>query len=429
MASIAFLCLYLNSILLQHLIPYICLFGMFLPLLILIYNKGFRSINRFLAGFFFFCSLYLLESFIFFYSHSRTIVSFFTHTHAFFYLIGPFSFFYVRGLLRDNSRLSKTDLLHFVPFLAFFIGFIPYLVKSWSYKLMVADNILSEGWDMAQFHLNVIIPHKVDQGLNVLQVYFYAIALWYLLWKYKRKSTSRIYKVPQFKLIRNWLLIFTFIISVIAINFTVAMANMWLYDDKSVFLQKAGFALLFASIVYVAMNMAVMFFPHIMYGLPIEVKENEEERKEEGATDPGIRPAPVETDFETTASASKNLIKEKPLLFSDEYIAVIETALQDCLAQKGFTDVDFTLTSLTTASGLAPHHLTYYFNQILNTSFTNWRNQLRIEYSQELINHNATDNYTLEAIGKRAGFSSYSTFVRAFKLFAGKTPTEYAKLV
>jgi AraC-like DNA-binding protein len=403
---------------------------MFLPLLILIYNKGFKTINRFLAGFFFFCSLYLLESFVFFYSDSRTIVAFFTHTHAFFYLIGPFSFFYVRGLLRDNSRLSKTDLLHFVPFLVFFIGFIPYLVKSWSYKLMVADNILSEGWDMAQFHLNVLIPHKVDQGLNVIQVYFYAIALWYLLWKYKRKSTSRIYKVPQFKLIRNWLFIFTFIISVIAINFTVAMANMWLYDDKSVFLQKAGFALLFASIVYVAMNMAVMFFPHIMYGLPIEVKENEEEAKEEGATDhPGIRPAPVETDIETTASASKNLIKEKPLLFSDEYIAVIESALQDCIAQKGFTDVDFTLTSLTADSKLAPHHLTYYFNQTLNNSFTNWRNQLRIEYALELINHNETDNYTLEAIGKRAGFSSYSTFVRAFKLFTGNTPTEYAKLM
>ena len=51
------------------------------------------------------------------------------------------------------------------------------------------------------------------------------------------------------------------------------MANMWIYDDKSIFLQKASGALLFASIVYVGMNMIVMFFPHIMYGLPLEVKE------------------------------------------------------------------------------------------------------------------------------------------------------------
>lgn len=411
----------------HYLIPYICIFGMFLPLLILIYNKGFRSVNRYLAGFFFFCSLYLLESFNFFYSDSRTIIAIFTHTHSFFYLIGPFSFFYVRGLLRDNSRLSKTDLLHFVPFLTYFTGFIPYLLKSWSYKLMVADNILTEGWDMAQFHLNVVIPHKVDQGLNVLQVYFYAIALWYLIWKYKKRSASRIYKVAQFKLIRNWLFIFTFFVSVIAINFTFAMANMWLYDDKSVFLQKAGFALLFASFVYVAMNMAVMFFPHIMYGLPIDVKEKAEEGVD--TKDAVIPQASVATELETTGSAAENMKKEKPRLFSDDYISTIESALKDCIANKDYVDVDFTLTSLTNATGVAPHHLTYYFNQILNQSFSNWRNQLRVEYSLELINHNETDNYTLEAIGKRAGFSSYSTFVRAFKLFAGKTPIEYAKIM
>jgi AraC-like DNA-binding protein len=333
----------------------------------------------------------------------------------------------VRGLLRDNSRLSKTDLLHFVPFLTYLIGFITYLFKSWSYKLMVADNILSEGWDMAQFHLNVIIPHKVDQGLNVLQVYFYAIALWHLLWKYKRKSTSRIYKVPQFKLIRNWLFIFTFIISVIAINFTFAMANMWLYDDKSVFLQKAGFALLFASIVYVAMNMAVMFFPHIMYGLPIDVKEKEKE--EDRTKDAVIHQASVESDSETTESVAENIKREKPRLFSEDYITAIESALKDCIANKDYVDVDFTLTSLTNATGVAPHHLTYYFNQILNQSFSNWRNQLRVEYSRELINQNEKGNYTLEAIGEMAGFSSYSTFIRAFKLFTGKTPTESAKLM
>ena len=413
----------------QHLIPYICIFGMFLPLLILIYNKGFRSINRYLAGFFFFCSLYLLESFIFFYSSSRTAVAFFTHTHSFFYLIGPFSFFYVRGLLRDNSSLSKSDLLHFVPFLTFLTGFLPYLFKSWNYKLMVADNILSEGWNMAQFDLNLIIPHKVDQVLNVLQVYFYAIALWYLIWKYKKRSASRIYKVAQFKLIRNWLFIFTFFVSVIAINFTVAMANIWLYDDKSVFLQKAGFALLFASIVYVAMNMAVMFFPHIMYGLPIDVKEKEEIEEGDDTKDAVILPASVESDLETTESAPENIKKEKPRLFSDDYINTIESALKDCVANKDYVEVDFTLTSLTNATGVAPHHLTYYFNQILNTSFTNWRNQLRVEHALELINQNEKGNYTLEAIGEMAGFSSYSTFIRAFKLFAGKTPTESAKLV
>ena len=290
---------------------------------------------------------------------------------------------------------------------------------------MVADNILSEGWDMSQFNLNVIIPHKVDQGLNVLQVYFYALTLWYLMWKYKRKSTSRIYKVPQFKLIRNWLFIFTFIISVIAINFTFAMAHMWLYDDKSVFLRKAGFALLFASIVYVAMNMAVMFFPHIMYGLPIDVKEKEEDGVD--TKDAVFHPASVESDLETTESAVEYIKKEKPRLFSDDYISTIESALKDCVANKDYVDVDFTLTSLTNATGVAPHHLTYYFNQIINQSFTNWRNQLRIEYAVKLMSISETEKFTLEAIGNKVGFANHNAFVRAFKLFAGKSPSEFIR--
>ena len=77
----------------EQLIPYISLLGLFLPFVILSYNKGFKRVNRFLSGFLFFASLYLLESFIFFYSDSRTLVALFTNTHAFFYLIGPFAFF------------------------------------------------------------------------------------------------------------------------------------------------------------------------------------------------------------------------------------------------------------------------------------------------------------------------------------------------
>ena len=110
------------SDLIRHLIPYICLLGLFLPMVLFFYNKGFKSANRFLAGFLFFASLYLLESFTFFYVDSKAIVAFFTNTHGLYYLIGPFAFLYVRSTLKDNSRLTKIDVLHFIPFFTFFIG-------------------------------------------------------------------------------------------------------------------------------------------------------------------------------------------------------------------------------------------------------------------------------------------------------------------
>lgn len=164
-------------------------------------------------------------------------------------------------MLRDNSHIYKKDLFYFFPFAISLVGYIPYFFKSWNYKLLVAENIQSEAWDMAKFHLNVIIPHKIDQALNLLSIYFYSIALWVLLRKYKRDAKSRIYNVHQFQFVRNWLFIFTLIITIITINFTFAMSSMWLYDDKTIFLHKANNALLIASVVYVGMNMVVMFFP------------------------------------------------------------------------------------------------------------------------------------------------------------------------
>lgn len=183
----------------NSLIPYICLTGLFLPLVILFYNKGYRSVNRYLAGFLFFSALYLLESFTFFYGDSLNLVAFFTISHDFiFYLFSPLSFFYVRGVLRDNTKMDKKDWLHFLPFILSFTGSIPYFFSSWDYKLVVAQNMLSEQWNMSQFNLNIFIPHKIDQVLNVLLMYFYAGSLWYLIWKYKRKSNSRIYRLGAF---------------------------------------------------------------------------------------------------------------------------------------------------------------------------------------------------------------------------------------
>jgi AraC-like DNA-binding protein len=332
-------------------------------------------------------------------------------------------------MLRDNSHLDKKDWLHFLAFVIFFIGHIPYFFSSWNYKLLVAENIQSESWDMAKFRLNVIVPHKLDQALNVLQIYFYSSSLCYLIWKYKRRSTSRIYNVPQFKLIRNWLFIFTLIITIITLNFTVAMANMWMYDDKSIFLFKASGALLFASIVYVGMNMVVMFFPHIMYGLPIEIKESvfANDFKETQIVNEAFSSDSKSEIIEEAVPSDSSDKKELPLLFSSDYIEKIEAAINDIIKNENYLEPDFKLSNIASLSDLPPHHLTYYFNTILDISFSDWRNKLRIEHAIQLLKEGESNHLTLEAISTKIGFSSQSTFIRAFKLQTGKTPSEYVK--
>ena len=408
-----------------HLIPYICLLGLFLPIILFFYNKGFKSANRYLAGFLLFASLYLLESFTFFYVESKSIVAFFTNTHGFYYLIGPFSFLYVRSTLKDDSSLTKFDALHFIPFFTFFIGYLPYMVSPWSYKLRVAENILSENWDMQQFHLNAIIPHKVDQLLNVIQIYFYSIALWYLRWKYKRNSGIKLMAVKQFALVERWLFVFTAFISVITLNFTYAMANMWMYDDKSIFLQKASIALLFASVIYVLMNMTVMFFPHILYGLPIE--SNTGGSFSGTASSMEDEQPVVESVQDNTLESDPEVSTIGPQLFSDSYTHALDEIIQKIVDSQVYLKSDFRLNTVTELYDVPSHHLTFYFNNILNVSFSEWRNNMRIEYAKLMMEPGLNAGITLNGIAEKCGYTTPSTFIRAFKQYTGKTPSEYMK--
>ena len=393
-----------------------------MPFIILFFNKGYLTANRYLAGFLFFASLYLLENFQFFYGQNLFWIAFFSNTHYFFYLIGPCAFFYLRSILRDNSKLSKTDYLHFALFAVSLMGYIPYFFSSWDYKLSIAKNIYSENWDMASFHLNQLIPHKIDQALNVLQTYFYAISLWYLLWHHKKVANNPIVTTTQYKLIRNWLFIFTGLVTIITLNFTVAMANMWRYDDKSIFLNSASGALLLASVIYIGMNMTVMFFPNIMYGLPIV---NQYQPIKDVIPTDGI--SIQENYLEVTDFSSE---KRKELeLFSPEYIQNIEAMLQDSITLQLYLQVDCSLSQVSEQLRIPAHHLTYYFNSIKKESFSDWRNQLRVAYAIEILDQGNSNQLTLEGIGLQVGFKSNSTFIRSFKKVTGKTPSDYLESI
>lgn len=396
-------------------ISYTCLLGLFLPLLLLYFSRGSLIANRYLAGFLFFASLYLLENFYFFYGESLPKIAFFTNTHAFFYLMSPFAFFYMRSILRDNSRISKIDYLHFTPFVISFIGYIPYFFTSWDYKLIVAQNTLSENWDLSQFHVNILLPHKIEQVLSVLNTYIYSISLWYLLWYYKKATNRSIVYTKPYKIIKNWLIIFAAIITIITINFTIAMANLWIYDDKSIFLNRTSIALLFASLVYIGMNMIILFFPQIMYGFSLGSK---------------LTPIGEATDLSENHAIIKesDSQKQKELqLFTPEYIKTIEIALEIFKNKKRFLEANFKLAHVATDSGIPAHHLTYFFNYIQKVSFSDWRNNLRVEHAKVLFHQGETDKMTLHTISLNCGFSSQNTFIRAFKKATGTTPSNYLK--
>ena len=99
-------------------IVYLCLFSIFLSLILLFYNKGYKTANLFLFGYLFISSTFLLSQYFLIYGKSIYLIGFFiSEFQSFFFLIGPLAYFYLRSIFRDTIKFSKADYFHFLPFI------------------------------------------------------------------------------------------------------------------------------------------------------------------------------------------------------------------------------------------------------------------------------------------------------------------------
>lgn len=77
--------------------------------------------------------------------------------------------------------------------------------------------------------------------------------------------------------------------------------------------------------------------------------------------------------------------------------------------------------------GVQPREVTQIFGELYGHSFKELTNMYRVEYAKEKIEEGFLDQFTLEALGFEAGFSSRTTFFNVFKKEIGLCPSEYWK--
>lgn len=105
--------------------------------------------------------------------------------------------------------------------------------------------------------------------------------------------------------------------------------------------------------------------------------------------------------------------------FEGQLVQVME---QDKL----YLNPTLTVKDLAKQLGTNRTYLSDYFVKVLNTSFYDYINTLRIErMSLPLMEQNP--ELTLEAIAAKSGFQSISTFRRSFQKLKGISPSEYKR--
>jgi AraC-like DNA-binding protein len=123
--------------------------------------------------------------------------------------------------------------------------------------------------------------------------------------------------------------------------------------------------------------------------------------------------------------AKRNRIQRKDLL-GQELAEEIEKRLYYLLEiEKIYRDEKLSLLSLADRLKITPHQLSWVINQKINKSFPSLVNFCRVEEVKKKLSQSNQNETTILQVAFEAGFSTKTSFNRAFKKITGLTPSQY----
>ena len=390
---------------------FLSLIGIFLSAILLYFNaRKYRS-SIYLGAFFLIVSLYGFNQWVLLYSNSVLLVSLvYTHITFLFYLIGPLLYWYIRSVLTDKVNLQKNDLFHLIPMVIYLVASLPYLFSSYSYKVEVATSIVNVPGYLGNIKVTIL-----SEIFSVSSVYiFRPLLVWiYTVWsialfiRFLIKNDKTLIFSHQ-KFMTKWLSVLLGFQFVLITSHLLMMMETFLFDYDNLF--HTLNTLQFLSVLAMAgLLISPFFFPGILYGLP---------RLPESILELQIR---VET---------KKIIddvKKNSPNFESDYMQLIEHKSMSCMKElQPYLKPEFNLNQFSVLIQIPVHHVTYFFREIKKQSFSDFRNEWRVNHAKALILEPKSSNWTLEAIGLQSGFATRNTFFTAFKKTEGISPSTFA---
>ncbi|MEM7297020.1 MAG: helix-turn-helix domain-containing protein [Bacteroidota bacterium] len=294
-------------------------------------------------------------------------------------ILGPLTYFYFKAITQQEWRWLIKDSIHFIPFLVFVV-IVPLLSK--------------ESLSQRQIHYGMLAVFDYRPKTVTLFEYCYS-TIFYL----------------QFLHLGIYLFINAQLIERYGKALKQSSANLnelsWLRIFNSLLLitlfASGGFLyLLFKSDIYRRALDYLYVFPLGLFVYAASYKLA------------GIRWTQVEmSPAKYQTSSLKNEDK-------DAYLK----HLKDLMTKdKPYLNPELRLKGLAVQLEIPPHHLSQIINENYERSFFDFINSFRVEEAKHLIK--ARPNHTLLQIAFAAGFNNKTSFVNAFKKFAGTTPSNF----
>jgi len=314
------------------------------------------------------------------------------------YLLPPLTYLYVRAVLFNEKKFNAKDIWHFIPFVLFFLNYIPFYMLPVIEKSMIVQLTVKNYSTTYQYQVG-IVPESVSFIVRILQTLIYLIFQWRLIFQFK-KDNINIEFDKQIKEVLKWLKILTWASTLFVIAYLLLIVLTLFKNTMVSFILINLIPGFLVSISFLVISSYLLLNPKVLMGFPF-VKYTE--------VDIGL------------------LINKKVKLpfIIDDYSKEIEHVKKYFTENFPFLNKGVNISDVAVGTGIPAKELSFIINQHFNQRFNDYINQHRIEYITKKFNEGYLDHYTLQTLSSEAGFTSPTTFIAAFKKIEHCSPSEY----
>lgn len=315
------------------------------------------------------------------------------------FLFGPLVYLYAVAAADSTRRVTRRDIVHFVPFIVVVLIALPIYLSSGPEKLAFLDRMRSG--DVPPL-IRAVDPFKYFSGI------FYAILTLLVLKQHRARVKDSYSSTDRVNL--NWLLWLggaAAAIWLMAIIFELLEVTQGLRVERGDDFIALGVAIIVYSIGYRGLRQPAIFrYETAEYAVPVIAPPTEPAA--------ASRPEPdIASRYEKSGLTDRQAAELK-----DALLAVMD---QD----RPWQNSELTLADLAGRLSTTPHKLSEVLNAQLGQTFYDFVNGYRVREVQRRIAAGDARRLKMLSLALDAGFASKSTFNVVFKKYTNQTPSDY----
>jgi len=372
--------------------------GLLTTFLLMFKKNALRSFSDYLLTAFILCQCWTILLFILVYSESiLDYPHLYKSAAPITFLIAPLGYLYVRSVLFNEVAFKKMDFLHALPFLFFSLNYLPFFASSTESKLAILNATLLDRNEAVTTQLG-LLPESFFYVLRPVQTLIYLLFQWALLLQFNKAFKVKEVE-QQITVVTRWLKVFT--LANATVLFSLVFLILLYLSVPNIFADLISLIPNYLlSLSFVVICAYLLVNPQVLNGLPF-VKYKEKKSRL-------LSDTVVQVPF-----IHKNYAKE---------IAQLEAYFAN---SKAYLQPNLSISEVAVATQIPNRELSFLINSYHKKRFSDYLNDMRLSHFLAQVDAATLDQFTIEAIALAAGFSSKSSFYRAFKKKYGSSPSAY----